>query len=102
MKLNIITFFLFILIISSCKEKDNCYPKFKKSLSYLKESIKPENKNTYYLNEITENIEVLESISGIMNGDQGNIIGKFMVLQSDIKKWENWISEKCPIKKNKK
>ena len=76
---------------SSCREKYDCYPKFKKSLFYLKESIKPENKKTYYVLEITKNIEVLESIAGIKNNDQGNIIGKFIVLQRDIEKWENLI-----------
>ena len=87
---------------SSCREKYDCYPKFKKSLFYLKESIKPENKKTYYVLEITKNIEVLESIAGIKNNDQGNIIGKFIVLQRDIEKWENLIFQKCHVNKNKK
>jgi hypothetical protein len=102
MKLYIIIFALLIVMTSSCREKDDCYPKFKKSLSYLKESIKPGNKKTYYVLEITKNIEVLESIAGIKNNDQGNIIGKFIVLQRDIEKWENWIFQKCHVNKNKK
>jgi hypothetical protein len=102
MKLYIIIFALLIVMPSSCREKYDCYPKFKKSLFYLKESIKPENKKTYYVLEITKNIEVLESIAGIKNNDQGNIIGKFIVLQRDIEKWENWIFQKCHVNKNKK
>ena len=62
MKLYIIIFALLIVMPSSCREKYDCYPKFKKSLFYLKESIKPENKKTYYVLEITKNIEVLDQL----------------------------------------
>ncbi len=86
---------LLIFSISSCKQKEECYPEFKESLTYLKDYIKPDNKERLVI-EITRNIEVLESISGIMNQDQGNFIGKMMVRQADIDKWEKWISEKCP------
>ena len=79
----------------SCKQKDECYPKFKESLTYLKNSIKPDDKERLVI-EITKNIEVLESISGIMNQDQGNLIGKMIVRKTDIDKWQEWISEKCP------
>lgn len=83
----------------SCKQKDTCYPEFKESLSYLKEYIEPDNNKSRLTNEITRNIEILESASGILNADQGNFLCKCIVLQSDIDKWEKWIEEKCPDKK---
>ena len=82
----------------SCKQKDKCYPEFKESLKYLKNSIKPDNEERLVI-EITRNIEILESVSGIMNEDQGNLIGKMIVRETDINKWEKWISEKCPNEK---
>ncbi|MEH1009521.1 hypothetical protein VDP25_17415 [Winogradskyella sp. ECml5-4] len=85
---------LIILSILSCKQKDECYPEFKESLTYLKNYIKPDNQERLVI-EITRNIEVLESISGIMNKDLGNLIGKMIVRQADIDKWEKWISKKC-------
>tara|TARA_B100000795_G_C22442741_1_gene302562 strand:+ start:81 stop:383 length:303 start_codon:yes stop_codon:yes gene_type:complete len=88
---------LIIFSILSCKQKDKCYPEFKESLKYLKNSIKPDDKERLVI-EITRNIEVLESISGIMNQDQGNLIGKMIVRKTDIEKWEKWVSIKCDSK----
>ncbi len=93
--------FFLILILSfqlySCKKK--CQGKFKKSLTYLKEYINPDNRETRLVIEITHNIEVLESISGILNNDQGNFLGKMIVTQTDIDKWEKWLLVQCPNNK---
>jgi hypothetical protein len=31
-----------------------------------------------------------------LHQDQGNLIGKMIVRKTDIDKWQEWISEKCP------
>jgi hypothetical protein len=87
----------------SCKQKDDCYPEFKESLSYLKKSIDP-NDNEYRLNvEIQRNVEVLESISGILNKDRGmNLLNVMFISQDDIANWEAWISKKCDSINQKK
>ena len=90
--------FILILIhfITSCKEKDNCYPEFKGSLAYLTEYILNDESKTYYSIDIEYHIEVLESTSGIMIEHQGSLLGKIWVEQTDIDKFTNWITEKCP------
>lgn len=92
---------LLILTFSSCKGKDTCYPEFKESLAYLKEYSDPSDKKSRLTDEIFRNIEVVESTSGILNQDQGgNLIRYIVVTKKDIDKWEKWITEKCPNKKN--
>jgi len=96
MKLKNIVVFILIIIFSSCKEKDTCYPEFKKSLSYIKEHIDPNN-NEFRLNkEVEHNLVLLESISGILNQYQDhNILNVRFITQNDISKWEAWVSKKC-------
>jgi hypothetical protein len=87
---------ILIFILFSCKEKDNCYPEFKESLSYLKESIDPNDNQSRLVVEIHRNIKVLESISGILNKDRGmHTINVMFVTQDDIANWETWVSKKC-------
>ncbi|WP_298902215.1 hypothetical protein [uncultured Psychroserpens sp.] len=80
----------------SCKQKDECYPEFKESLNYIKESVDPNVNESRLSIEIQRNIKVLESISGILNKDRGhNFLNIMNISQSDITKWETWISKKC-------
>ncbi len=92
------TFIIFILCsIFSCKQKDECYPEFKESLSYIKKSVDPNDHEARLVIEIHRNVEVLESISGILNKDRGqNLLNVMFISQDDIANWEAWISEKCP------
>lgn len=92
---------LIIFSILSCKQKDECYPEFKESLSYLKKSVDPDDNASRVNIEIQRNVEVLESISGILNKDRGmNLLNVMFISQGDIANWEAWISEKCPDENN--
>ena len=98
MKFKNIVVFILIIIFSSCKEKDTCYPEFKESLSYLKEFSDPKDKKSRLTDEIFRNIEIVETTSGILNQDRGdNLIRHIVVTQEDINKWEKWITEKCTM-----
>lgn len=92
------TFIILILCsIFSCKQKDECYPEFKESLSYIKKSVDPNDHEARLVTEIHRNVEVLESISGILNKDRGqNYLNMMFISQDDISNWEAWIFEKCP------
>ena len=68
---------------------------------FLKEFVEPENKSSYYAKELEYNVQVLESISGILNNDRGNPIG-IIVLKSDVDKWDKWYSKKCDSLNQKK
>ena len=87
----------------SCNQKDNCYPEFKESLSYLKDYTDP-NDNKSRLNiEIQRNVKVLESISGILNKDRGmNLLNVMHISKDDIANWEKWVSKKCDSINQKK
>ena len=84
------------MILLSCQQ-NQCHPEFKKSLTYLKASTNPGDKKPRLVIEIQRNIEVLESISGILNKDRGmNYLSVMTVTKGDILNWENWYSENCP------
>lgn len=88
---------LIILSVFSCKQKDECYPEFKESLSYIKKIVDPNDDEARLVTEIHRNVEVLESISGILNKDRGyNYLNMMHISQNDVANWEAWISEKCP------
>jgi hypothetical protein len=92
---------IIILVFSSCKEKDTCYPEFKESLAYLKEFSDPKDEKTRLVDEIYRNIEVVESTSGILNQDSGmNLIRHITVTEKDINRWEKWVAEKCSMDNN--
>jgi len=64
-------------------------------LSYIKKYAPPDNEREVLAVETIPNVELMESVLGLMNEDQGGTFGKIMVKQSDINKWERWVSEKC-------
>lgn len=87
---------ILVIIFSACKEKETCYPEFRESLAYLKEFSNPKDNKLRLTDEIFRNIEVVESISGILNQDDGgNLIRHIVVTQKDIDKWEKWITKNC-------
>ncbi|WP_430967048.1 hypothetical protein [Spongiimicrobium sp. 2-473A-2-J] len=102
MKKKLILIF-WIIVISSCNwyNKQGCNEEFRENLEYL-EKYFLDNRGSYSTSEIEKRIEYLESQSGIKSADKGNILGKFIVTEKDIDRWEGWLNEQCRKKQLEK
>ncbi len=89
-------FIFWMVVIPSCNwyNKQDCNEEFKENLEYLRKYALDDS-SSYSTSEIEKRIEFLESQSGIKSADQGNILGKFIVTQEDVDRWDGWLNEQC-------
>ena len=94
-------FLLLFCYILSCKpnvKNNDCSEKYKdynNSLSFLEEYLEQKDTTVYNIQKITDNINLLESISEVNSEIGGEYLGKYRITKNDLVNWKKWLEEKC-------